>query len=125
VTIQNRELIPGWAPPNAPFSWTRVERGADGGKYRHDLSGQTVIISASIEDDGRAWLHFSTAFAHRLPTWPEFVSTKEKFLGAEVKAIQIIPPRAEYVNIHPYVLHAFVCLDGDPLPDFTRGSGSL
>ncbi len=28
-------------------------------------------------------------------------------------------------NIHPNVLHLFVCLDGDPLPDFTRGKGSL
>lgn len=119
------KLVEGWTAPAAPFSWLCVERTPDGARYVHEVTRQSVIVSAQIEDDGRPWLHFSTAFAHRLPTWTEFVSTKEKFLGKDVKAIQVLPPRAEYVNIHPYVLHAFVCLEGDPLPDFTRGSGSI
>lgn len=123
--MSHRKAVTNWKPPLAPFNWLRLERSEDGAKYGHHLSGQTVIVSASVEADGRTWVHFSTAFAHRLPTWAEFVRTKELFLGTDVKAIQVIPPRAEYVNIHPYVLHAFVCLDGDPLPDFTRGSGSL
>jgi hypothetical protein len=29
------------------------------------------------------------------------------------------------VNIHPNCLHLFVCVDNDPLPDFTRGEGLL
>jgi hypothetical protein len=28
-------------------------------------------------------------------------------------------------NIHPNCLHLFCCLDGDPLPDFTGGMGTI
>lgn len=118
-------LVAGWSPPAAPPLWQQVDRTPDGAKYLHTVRTQSVIVSAAVEMDGRLWVHFSTAFPRRLPSWDEFVRTKEQFLGTDVKAIQVIPPRSEYVNIHPYVLHAFVCLDGDPLPDFTRGSGSL
>jgi len=37
----------------------------------------------------------------------------------------VVPPRSQYVNINPTVLHLWVCLDGDVLPDFTHGGSSL
>lgn len=40
-------------------------------------------------------------------------------------ALQVLPPRAKHVNIHPFCLHLWCCLDGDVTPDFTQGSGSL
>lgn len=112
-------------PARPPIGWQCTLRSEDGAKYERILTGQTVIVSEDIEQDGRRWRHFSTAFPNRLPTWDEFVATKEAFLGAESKAIQVLAPRSQWVNINPYVLHLFECMDADPLPDFTRGLGTL
>lgn len=119
------ELIAGWSPPEPPVGWRVSLRGGDGCRYDHTIAPRTVIVSAAVESDGKRWLHFSMSCVSRLPKWDEFVAAKEAFLGPESKAIQVIPARSEYVNINPNVLHLFVCLDGDPLPDFTRGSGSI
>ena len=111
--------------PAAPNGW-RVETVlGDGARFVRILTRQSVILSESVELDGRTWVHFSTARPDRVPNWDELVEAKELFLGAESKAVQVLAPRSEWVNIHPYCLHLFVCLDADPLPDFTRGSGGL
>ena len=125
MKVQDRAPVDGWAPPTPPPGWRQVARSLDGAEYRHNIAPYSVIISATAEDDGRPWAHFSVAHPHRLPTWDDLVRFKEAFLGAESKAIQVIAPRSQWVNIHPHCLHLFVCLDGDPLPDFTAGSGSL
>jgi hypothetical protein len=85
----------------------------------------SVVCSAGPQRDGRRWLHFSCAGQSQVPTWEQFVRTKEAFLGPETKAIQVLAPRSQWVSIHPHCLHLWVCLDGDPLPDFTQGSGSI
>ena len=93
--------------------------------YLNDRRGLKAILSAAVELDGRRWLHLSVSHALRLPTWAEFVAAKEALMGRDRKAIQVLPPRREWVNISPHVLHLFACVDGDVLPDFTRGSGGL
>lgn len=98
--------------------------------WERRLAGQTVILSQSRHRDGRRWVHLSMSTLTRPPTWKELVAAKEVFLGKETRAIQVCPPRSEYVNHHPFVLHLFSCLDGDGLPpDFreeeTDGSLSL
>ena len=47
--------------------------------------------------------------------------TRRLFLGEDVKAMQVFPPKDRYVNLNPYVLHLFVCLseEGDGLPEFS------
>lgn len=60
----------------------------------------------------------------KLPSWKDLRDVKDVFIGNR-KAIQVFPVAAEYVNIHPNVLHLFACLDDDGLPDFTSGTGSL
>lgn len=112
-------------PSVIPAGWTLLGRREDGAAYRNDLVGLQVIISAESHDDGRRWLHLSVSNPTRLPKWRELVEVKELFLGLERYAYQVVPPRSRYVNIHPFVLHLFSCLDGEPLPDFTQGSGSL
>lgn len=83
-----------------------------------------VILSASLEQDGKRWVHLSLSHRHRVPTWGELRATKEAFLG-DVYAVTVLPPQRVYINIHPNVLHLFHCLDGHPLPEFSRGMGSL
>ena len=87
--------------------------------------GRGVIISGDREQDGNRWIHFSMSYANRIPTWTELVRCKEELLGEETMAIQVIPPRSKYVNKNPYVLHFFIPVGHDPLPDFTRGRGVI
>jgi len=117
------ELKAKYLPKVLPASWYVATEGADGRAYLNAW-GLSVIVAFSRELDGKVWTHFSMSHKKRLPTWDEFRDAKYLFIG-DFKAIQILPAKKEYVNINPHVLHLFACLDGDPLPDFTRGSGSL
>lgn len=120
----SEEII--FKPPSIlPPGWKVWETGEDGYKYVNEKDRQVVIISWAIEQDRKMWLHFSMSTAARVPNWDELVRAKEIFLGVESRAIQVIPPRSEYVNLNKRVLHLFVCLDGNPLPDFTQGGGTL
>ena len=106
-------------------SWREVERRRDGSMYTNALTGQRVILSLE-EHEGRKWLHCSTSFPDRLPTWPELRDAKDLFIGREVEAVQILPPEKEYVNVHPYCLHLWAHADKSrALPDFTQGGGTL
>jgi len=122
--IADLRPLPRDIPP-APNGWAVINVSLDGATYVSALGTMRVVISADTELDGRRWRHFSISKPHSMPKWDELVAAKEAFLGKESKAVQVIPPRSQYVNIHPYCLHLFECLEGDPLPDFTRGSGSL
>jgi len=118
IALKNQYL-----PKILPASWRAVQEAMDGRAYINawDMS---VIVAFSRELDGKRWAHFSIAHKKRIPTWDELKDAKQLFLG-DLKAIQILPAKKEYVNIHLFCLHLFSCLDGDPLPDFTGGSGSL
>jgi hypothetical protein len=50
---------------------------------------------------------------------------KDMFLGRERLALHLFVPRSQHVHLHPYCLHLWCCLDGDPVPDFTNGTGSV
>lgn len=78
-----------------------------------------AILEAEEHDDGRLWAHLSVSAQspRRLPSWKELRWAKEHFLG-DRRAIMVLPPRAEYVNITFNVLNLYACLSGEPLPDF-------
>ncbi|MGV1029630.1 MAG: DUF7694 domain-containing protein [Dermatophilaceae bacterium] len=105
--------------------WRLARNGEDGQAWVNAQRGLSLIWSVAVELDGRPWLHLSMSGRTRLPTWAELVEGKEAIAGPDVDAYQIIPRRANYVNLNEYVLHLFVCLEGQPLPDFSHGSGRL
>jgi len=78
-----------------------------------------IEVEPHLYPDGsvKPWRHLSVSCAHppRVPSWAELAHMKELFLGDE-KALLVLPPRAEYVNDHPSVLHLFS--GPDELPDF-------
>ena len=94
------------------------------------LDGQNLTAILEVECiDGELWAHLSVSNVarQRVPSWRELKWCKEYFLG-DRKAVQVLPPRAEYVNINPHVLHLYTCLERDPLPDFRgidRTTGQL
>jgi hypothetical protein len=129
AAVHNDPNVPqGWEPPRVlPANWIEVMRLADGAKYTSPNQKLAAILSCGYESDQRAWLHLSVSHRDRIPTWGEFRTTKELFLG-DREAIQVLPPKAKYVNLHPNVLHAFALLDINEkigLPDFTGGTGSI
>ena len=113
-----------WSPPRVvPAGWRALTELCDGMSYTDGKL--TVIISGAREQDGRRWVHLSVSHKDRIPAWRELRRVKDLFLGQDAKAISVLPAEREYVNLHPYVLHLWHCLDGDGLPDFTRNTGSL
>lgn len=68
-----------------------------------------------IASDGEGWEHASVSvlsFAikdrgkgNRCPTWDEMCIVKDMFWDEEDCVIQFHPPKSEYVNVHPHVLH--------------------
>ena len=116
----------GWAPPAIlPPDWTRLSTAEDGASYRH-RRGMVVILSIGLELDETWWLHLSASHPKRIPGWGDMRNAKDIFLGVNAWAYSVLPPRVDYVNIHPNVLHLWSPFDGRPrLPNFTHGTGSL
>lgn len=112
VTKAKRELFPRILPP----SWTREDDRENASMYRTTF-GLYVIAEMEMVDDV-LWLHISMSRVGRLPSWEDLRDVKAVIAGPERKAIQVLPPESEYVNVHPHCLHLYVPIDGDPLPDF-------
>jgi hypothetical protein len=60
-------------------------------------------------EDGSGWEHLSLRAkdysGERVPTWSEMCWAKDLFWDEEECAVQFHPPKSEYVNNHPFVLH--------------------
>lgn len=112
----NKKSVPGFSIIKEKF---------DGFMYKSKSRGLTVIQSESIEIDGHKWLHTSYSRKSRTPTYEDTKFIKDNFIGKDKKAIMIFPAESEHINIHPYCLHLWVCLNGDVLPDFTHGMGTI
>ena len=100
--------------------WEMVSSGEDGGLYIRRQRQQSVIISGGYRGDEQ-WVHVSTAMPSRLPTWEEFSEVKRVFMGPDLTAIQVFPPQAEYVNVHPNCLHLYARMDQRVVPDLRIG----
>lgn len=121
--------VPIWALdlyPDAPIGFVRRPHPQVGDYCYWDVGGRklAVICSAKVESDGKRWMHVSCSRPSSLPTWDDLRMVKDTFIG-DRKAIQILPAQAEYVNLHPNVLHLWACLDDDGLPDFRDPIGLI
>ncbi len=117
-----------YLPRILPDGWAVVDHCLDGTRYRRHYPGGSFLVAIctfSRELDGRTWQHLSFSHSKRMPEWQELVDVKELFMGIESKAIQVFPPRSEWISIHPYCLHLWRCLDEDVIPDFTHGGRGL
>lgn len=118
-------LAPVECSPILPPDWTLRQAAVDGCLWDNPRRGIRVIASVATEQDGKRWLHVSVSRRDRcLPTWDHLRLVKDLFVGTTRTALQVLPPAAEHVNLAE-VLHLWCCLDGEVVPDFTRGSGSI
>lgn len=90
----------------------------DGASFHNPFSGLFIIISGNIHE-GKKWLHVSFSRKSRIPDYHDIKIIKHHFIGDDKKAIMIFPDQEHFVNIMPYCLHLFHCIDGDGLPEFS------
>lgn len=113
-----------WAPVTNPL-WESMNAPKElYGTFRRTC-GLTVAITTQKENDGKFWTHVSISRPTRLPNYHDMCEVKSVFLGDDALALQLFVPKSEHVNIHPYCLHLWSCLDGRPTPDFTQGLGTI
>lgn len=114
------DVIPRVLPPN----WRMVDRSLDGAAFKCS-DGLGVILSIAVEEDDKLWLHVSCSRARQLPSYEDLRRVKGLFIGRDRTALQVLPPEAKHINIHPFCLHLWCCLDGNVTPDFTRGGSTI
>lgn len=71
-----------------------------------------AIGSTDTDADGVVWRHLSVSRADRYPTWDELTEARYRFFEEETEVVQFLPPRSEYVNLHPNCFHLWQRLDG-------------
>jgi hypothetical protein len=107
--------------------WDLDTEKHDGASFtrRHKRIDYVAVFSVHKYPDGRRWIHASLSRGDKkLPTWSEMTWFRDEVLGHDAKAIIVIAPAGEHVNLAE-VHHIWHCLDGDGLPDFTLGTGSI
>jgi hypothetical protein len=97
----------------------RLKKESADGYMFISINGLSIIITYEIHQEKR-WIHVSFARKSRMPDYNDIKIIKRDFIGDNKKAIMIFPDEEHYVNLHPYCLHLFCCLDGDGLPEFSR-----
>jgi hypothetical protein len=119
LSEEGQRLSEALCPRVLPAGWQPMREVAGG--FIHPQRHLGALFSVEREADGKRWIHVSVSHRDRLPTWDELRGVKDWLLGRDRWAIQILPVESEYVNVHPYVLHLWHCLDGAVVPDMRHG----
>lgn len=81
--------------------------------FGHRVIAQCIVSDGAepeaIAAAGAQWEHVSVHILEygkqRTPTWQEMCMVKDIFWDEEECVVQFHPPKSEYVNNHPHVLH--------------------
>ena len=78
------------------------------GAFRLAHPGGELLLALSSGGDAKlndGWEHVSVSHEKRVPLWEEMCWVKDLFWDEHEMAVQYHPPKSEYVNFHPRVLH--------------------
>lgn len=68
-----------------------------------------IVSDGSVAPPLDVWEHVSVSIRYergtRTPTWAEMCTIKDYFWNEEDTVVQFHPPKSQYVNNHPNVLH--------------------
>ena len=80
--------------------WKRTQPSPVPGAELWQKGDWVVLLSVELHGSGHDMLHVSISNQHEhvWPTWPQLVDIKERFMGRQREAMQIIPPASEHVN---------------------------
>lgn len=103
------------APPVAPIGWKEVDLGEGTALYSRRYNGLAGIVSvehfATDELDPYGgpgtYVHMSISHSARYPGWDEMRDWVYScgFFDATRDVVMVLPPPAEYVNIHNNCFH--------------------
>lgn len=68
----------------------------------HRCDGLVVLVTRNGPD--KFW-HLSISCRDRYPTWDEIKAARYDLIPDEVTMAQMLPPKKEYVNLHPNTFH--------------------
>lgn len=68
-----------------------------------------------VAHEGPIGWHLSISHPTRYPTWDEICKARYELLPDDVTMAQILPPKSEYVNVHPNCFHLHE-IRGEMLP---------
>lgn len=77
------------------------------GFFFNHYKGMNIISAGSAEINPicKGWEHVSVSLVDRCPTWEEMCLIKNAFWKPDELVIQFHPPKENYYNLHPHVLH--------------------
>ncbi len=122
--IRDRMELAGFIYQDDPAIYKALMDPERDAVFIHASKIMSVIISIA-KYEGEKWIHVSLAKKSILPSWDEITFARDASIGREAKAIIVVAPDSEHVNINSNCMHLWHCLDKDPLPDFTMGMGTL
>jgi len=98
-------VFPGWLTPTNR-KWSRVRIPLEGAERLHIAWGSKLELLSVIVawDPGTGW-HLSISHPERSPTWNEIRDARYELLPDACTMGLLLPPRAEYVNLHPHCFH--------------------
>ena len=70
------------------------------------VKGECQLLLTPLENqpDGQ-WKHVSISHPRRYPTWDEILDARYVFFDEDAEVFQVLPPKQEYVNLHPNCFH--------------------
>ncbi len=85
-----------------------TKEAGNNGAFKFKIDSNTLVCC--IASDGFDWEHVSVQVLNgnnktRIPSWDIMCKVKSLFWGSESRVLQYHPPKSEYVNNHPHVLH--------------------
>jgi hypothetical protein len=89
-----------------------------GGSAQQFKRGPLTVLLA--QEEGR-W-HLSISTPTRYPTWDEIADARYDLLPDALRMAMLLPPRAEYVNAHPYCFHLWETQDEGIPTEETAGT---
>ncbi len=103
-----------------PQGWYVNQRWGDGYACQQNRGGLRVIVDCEVKSDGKEWIHVSVSRKTWTPNHEDMALVKRDFIGEDLYAYSIWPPREVYVNIHNHCLHLWALADGAAvLPEFS------
>jgi len=101
-------VFPGWPKPT-DLKWRRDPTPlptADGLEQFHEVwrSPMDGLLAIRAWHPGVGW-HLSLSHPTRYPTWNEIRDARYALLPDNCTMAMLLPPKGEYVNMHPNCFH--------------------
>lgn len=96
-----------WMGLRGAFAISFTFNGID--DYQININGDNVAFVIAADGESTGWehvsVHLKTPDGKRTPDWNLMCKIKQLFWDDEDCVIQFHPPKSQYVNVHPNVLH--------------------